>query len=132
MIKRSAGSQLSELRPLTKLPDAADLYFLPRPHSININQPTTLRPTATSRLASLVADGPEPIMNATDVFSSVNSTVAPASYFDHYDYISKNAAHLNTFEVAWASWYAFMQNDVLATGIMSFLMHEIVYFGRSE
>jgi len=24
-----------------------------------------------------------------------------------------------------------MQNDVLATGIMSFLMHEIVYFGRS-
>lgn len=24
-----------------------------------------------------------------------------------------------------------MQNDVLATGIMSFMMHEIVYFGRS-
>jgi hypothetical protein len=24
-----------------------------------------------------------------------------------------------------------MQNDVLATGIMSFLMHELVYFGRS-
>lgn len=24
-----------------------------------------------------------------------------------------------------------MQNDVLATGIMSFAMHEIVYFGRS-
>lgn len=24
-----------------------------------------------------------------------------------------------------------MQNDVLATGIMSFLMHEFVYFGRS-
>lgn len=24
-----------------------------------------------------------------------------------------------------------MQNDTLATGIMSFLMHEIVYFGRS-
>jgi methylsterol monooxygenase len=23
-----------------------------------------------------------------------------------------------------------MQNDVLATGIMSFAMHEIVYFGR--
>ena len=31
----------------------------------------------------------------------------------------------------WAAWYAYMQNDVLATGIMSFLMHEIVYFGRS-
>lgn len=24
-----------------------------------------------------------------------------------------------------------MQNDVLATGIMSFVMHEFVYFGRS-
>jgi len=31
----------------------------------------------------------------------------------------------------WAAWYAFIGNDVLATGIMSFLMHEIVYFGRS-
>ena len=24
-----------------------------------------------------------------------------------------------------------MQNDVLATGIMSFVIHEVVYFGRS-
>lgn len=29
------------------------------------------------------------------------------------------------------AWYAWMQNDVLATGIMSFVMHELVYFGRS-
>jgi len=27
--------------------------------------------------------------------------------------------------------YEYMQNDVLATGIMSFVMHEMVYFGRS-
>ena len=31
----------------------------------------------------------------------------------------------------WAAWYAYIGNDVLATGIMSFLMHEFVYFGRS-
>lgn len=31
----------------------------------------------------------------------------------------------------WAAWYAYLQNDVLATGIMSFVMHELVYFGRS-
>ena len=31
----------------------------------------------------------------------------------------------------WAAWYAYMQNDVLATGILSFVMHEVVYFGRS-
>lgn len=29
------------------------------------------------------------------------------------------------------AWYAFIGNDVLATGMMSFLMHELVYFGRS-
>lgn len=34
-------------------------------------------------------------------------------------------------EKLWAAWYAYMQNDVLATGIMSFVMHEVVYFGRS-
>jgi len=34
-------------------------------------------------------------------------------------------------ERLWAAWYAYMQNDVLATGIMSFVMHEVVYFGRS-
>lgn len=38
---------------------------------------------------------------------------------------------LNIFERLWMAWYAFMQNDVLATGIMSFVMHELVYFGRS-
>ncbi len=35
------------------------------------------------------------------------------------------------FERLWAAWYAYIRNDVLATGIMSFVMHEIVYFGRS-
>ena len=39
--------------------------------------------------------------------------------------------HLNVFERLWAAWYAYLQNDVLATGIMSFVMHEVVYFGRS-
>lgn len=29
------------------------------------------------------------------------------------------------------AWYAWWQNDILATGVMSFLMHELVYYGRS-
>jgi methylsterol monooxygenase len=29
------------------------------------------------------------------------------------------------------AWYLWMQNDTIATGILSFGMHEIVYFGRS-
>jgi methylsterol monooxygenase len=28
------------------------------------------------------------------------------------------------------AWYGFMQNDVYATGVMSFVLHEVIYFGR--
>ena len=65
-----------------------------------------------------------------------NSTTAflsspPQTYSGYLEEISKYNVHLNFAEKAWAAWYAYMQNDVLATGIMSFAMHEIVYFGRS-
>lgn len=56
---------------------------------------------------------------------------SPDSYAAYFDEISKYNVHLNFAEKAWAAWYAYMQNDVLATGIMSFAMHELVYFGRS-
>lgn len=45
--------------------------------------------------------------------------------------MSKINVHLNIAERLWAAWYLWWQNDTLATGIMSFMMHEIVYFGRS-
>jgi len=38
---------------------------------------------------------------------------------------------LNWFEQQWVAWYVWIGNPVIATGLMSFLMHEIVYFGRS-
>lgn len=44
--------------------------------------------------------------------------------------MSKVHVQLSVIERLWASWYLYMQNDTLATGIMSFMMHEIVYFGR--
>lgn len=53
------------------------------------------------------------------------------TYWHEFDEISKYNVGLNYFEKLWAAWYAFMGNDVLATGIMSFVMHETVYFGRS-
>ena len=56
---------------------------------------------------------------------------APDTYWGQFDEISKFNVHLNILERLWAAWYAYMQNDVLATGIMSFVMHELVYFGRS-
>jgi len=58
--------------------------------------------------------------------------VLPATtYWGTYEEISKYNADFNIPEKMWAAWYAWMQNDVLATGIMSFAMHELVYFGRS-
>ena len=53
------------------------------------------------------------------------------TYWYEFAEISKSQLQLNYFERLWAAWYAFMGNDVLATGVMSFLMHELVYFGRS-
>ncbi len=57
-------------------------------------------------------------------------TATSLSYWAQFDDISKYNVQLNYLERLWAAWYAYMQNDVLATGIMSFVMHEIVYFGR--
>ena len=55
----------------------------------------------------------------------------PTTYWDTFEQVSAFNAHLNLAERLWAAWYAYLQNDVLATGIMSFVWHEIVYFGRS-
>ncbi|KAL3704217.1 hypothetical protein TMatcc_009908 [Talaromyces marneffei ATCC 18224] len=68
--------------------------------------------------------------NSLDRNSTLFSTT-PETYWSHFEEISKYNVHLNVFERLWEAWYAFMQNDVLATGIMSFVMHEVVYFGRS-
>lgn len=37
---------------------------------------------------------------------------------------------LNTIEQLWASWYIYMNNDLLATGLLFFVIHELAYFGR--
>ena len=66
--------------------------------------------------------------------NSTNTTFyTPPSdtFWGNYNEISQYNQKLNVLELLWASWYAYMQNDVLATGIMSFVMHEFVYFGRS-
>ena len=53
------------------------------------------------------------------------------TYWHEFHEISKYNVQLNYFERLWMAWYAFMGNDILATGILSFGMHELVYFGRS-
>lgn len=46
------------------------------------------------------------------------------SYWGHYDRIADLNIHLNIFEKMWAAWYAYMQNDVLATGTIRVKKHE--------
>jgi methylsterol monooxygenase len=64
-----------------------------------------------------------------------NSTFSIAQsvpeYWAQFDQISNTYTSLNYFEKLWAAWYAYMDNDTLATGLLSFTMHEVVYFGRS-
>lgn len=71
------------------------------------------------------------LLTVLDYRNSTLLSPAPETYWGQFEEISKYNVHLNLFERMWAAWYAYMQNDVLATGIMSFVMHEVVYFGRS-
>ncbi|KAF6821502.1 c-4 sterol methyl oxidase [Colletotrichum musicola] len=67
-------------------------------------------------------------VNSTVINTAFNHT---QPYFSVFEEVSKYNVQLNYFERLWAAWYLWMQNDTLATGIMSFVMHETVYFGRS-
>ncbi|KAJ6510525.1 hypothetical protein C8R45DRAFT_1059707 [Mycena sanguinolenta] len=54
---------------------------------------------------------------------SHNATIA-----DLYSGVDFNS--LSWIEQQWMSWYLYIGNPILATGLASFLMHEFVYFGR--
>ncbi|KIY44736.1 hypothetical protein FISHEDRAFT_50852 [Fistulina hepatica ATCC 64428] len=55
----------------------------------------------------------------------MNATGAALHLYDGVDFTS-----LTWLEHKWVDWYIYMGNPVIATGLMSFLLHEIVYFGR--
>jgi methylsterol monooxygenase len=71
--------------------------------------------------------------NATTAFPSPYIGAAFDTYWTQFNEISASPEYvaLNYFERLWVAYYAWMNNDILATGIMSFVMHEAVYFGRS-
>ncbi|KAN0061298.1 C-4 sterol methyl oxidase [Thecaphora frezii] len=46
-------------------------------------------------------------------------------------YKGTDFSSLNFLEKAWVNWYLYWGNPVIATGIMSFVLHEVVYFGRA-
>lgn len=50
---------------------------------------------------------------------------------DTYGDVSMMHGDLNLLERVWASYYLYMGNDVVASGLLVFLFHEVLYFGRS-
>ncbi|TFK47480.1 C-4 methyl sterol oxidase [Heliocybe sulcata] len=59
----------------------------------------------------------------------INAT-APVAPTPEQLYANTDFSKLSWVENQWANWYLWMGNPVLATGLMSFMLHEFVYFGR--
>ncbi|CAI8495415.1 unnamed protein product [Pichia kudriavzevii] len=60
-----------------------------------------------------------------------NITTVPSSETFANAYQSlKGLEGLNFMERVWAAYYLYMKNDILATGLLFFLLHEFMYFGR--
>ncbi|KAH8109096.1 C4-methyl sterol oxidase [Phellopilus nigrolimitatus] len=60
----------------------------------------------------------------------MSNVTAPAYHAAEFLYANTDFTQLNWLELKWAQWYLWFGNPALATGVMSFLLHEIVYFGR--
>lgn len=67
----------------------------------------------------------------TEIFNATTlASIGSPSYTEVLTNIMDTQHQLNIVEKLWASWYAYMNNDTLATGLLFFLTHEIMYFGR--
>ncbi|KAF8881606.1 C-4 methyl sterol oxidase [Infundibulicybe gibba] len=60
---------------------------------------------------------------------SYNATALPG--LNDPLYSGTDFTSLSWLEQQWVAWYVWIGNPIIATGLMSFLLHEIVYFGRS-
>ncbi|CAG8595794.1 20960_t:CDS:2 [Cetraspora pellucida] len=47
-----------------------------------------------------------------------------------YDNLNVTSPNLNFVEKAWAAWFNSFENEAIATAMIAFIMHEVVYFGR--
>ena len=70
-------------------------------------------------------------MSAVFNNATLSNLVRATTYTDTLKNIQNYQPHLNIAEQYWAAWYTYMNNDILATGLMFFILHEVVYFGRS-
>ncbi|ODQ66655.1 C-4 methyl sterol oxidase, catalyzes the first of three steps required to remove two C-4 methyl grou [Nadsonia fulvescens var. elongata DSM 6958] len=53
-----------------------------------------------------------------------------ATFVDTFSYISEIHPQLSWFEKIWASYFAWFGDDIIATGVFIFVLHESMYFGR--
>lgn len=60
--------------------------------------------------------------NATSLVDAFVQATKPLTY-DLY--ATTDVASLNILEKAWMNWYQYWGNPIIATGIMSFLLHEV-------
>lgn len=61
----------------------------------------------------------------------MNSTTIPQSLPIVEFAITHGTAAVTKLEGLWAAYYAWFNNDFLATGVLFLVIHELVYFGRS-
>lgn len=54
-----------------------------------------------------------------------SNATAPAYQSAELLYAGTDFNQLNWFEQQWATWYLWFGNVAIATGVMSFLMHEV-------
>ncbi|OWB58852.1 hypothetical protein B5S28_g4938 [[Candida] boidinii] len=62
-------------------------------------------------------------------FNSTLSIQPQDTFLKTYEVVQK-ITNLNSIEKLWASYYIFIGNDIFATGLLFFCLHEIMYFGR--
>lgn len=64
--------------------------------------------------------------------SVLHNLVTPGtSFLDTVSNVGAFAPQLNIAERLWAAYFVYIGNDVLATGLLMFVYHEAMYFGRS-
>jgi len=58
--------------------------------------------------------------------SFLNSSMATALNLAEQHYKGTDFSSLSWLEKQWAAWYIWIGNPAIATGLMSFLLHEVI------
>lgn len=99
----------SFIRPLSAYSPSPSLHPPPPPHT-----PPTMAAAAAFDLLDKFIPG------ASDSLTIVNATTAQNTLYPGVDF-----AALNWLERLWASYYIWVGNPIIATGLMSFVLHEV-------